>query len=170
MTAPDDPFAVPTGGQTPGYGTTPPAYGAPPQAPVGNLATWGTRAAAALLDGLIVGAIIVVTVILGAILGSASSALGVLVFVVGYLGAFGFFIWQLVVQGQTGQTIGKGVMNIELVKEADGAYLGAGLSVGRYFVHFIDSFACYIGYLWPLWDAKRQTFADKILGTVVIKV
>jgi hypothetical protein len=26
-----------------------------------------------------------------------------------------------------------------------------------------------IGYLWPLWDGKRQTFADKIVGTVVIR-
>ncbi len=24
----------------------------------------------------------------------------------------------------------------------------------------------YIGYLWPLWDAKRQTFADNVCGTV----
>jgi hypothetical protein len=26
----------------------------------------------------------------------------------------------------------------------------------------------YLGYLWPLWDAKRQTFADKICSTVVL--
>ncbi|MDQ1539752.1 MAG: hypothetical protein QOH29_478, partial [Actinomycetota bacterium] len=28
----------------------------------------------------------------------------------------------------------------------------------------------YLGYLWPLWDSKRQTFADKILKTVVVNV
>ena len=28
--------------------------------------------------------------------------------------------------------------------------------------------ACYFGWLFPLWDAKRQTFADKIIGTVVV--
>ena len=50
------------------------------------------------------------------------------------------------------------------------AYVGAGLSVGRYFVHVIDSVPCIpLGYLWPLWDAKKQTFADKVLGTLVIK-
>jgi hypothetical protein len=26
----------------------------------------------------------------------------------------------------------------------------------------------YLGYLWPLWDAKRQTFADEICSTVVL--
>ena len=27
-----------------------------------------------------------------------------------------------------------------------------------------------IGYLWPLWDPMRQTFADKLMKTVVIKI
>jgi uncharacterized RDD family membrane protein YckC len=32
----------------------------------------------------------------------------------------------------------------------------------------VDAFICYIGFLWPLWDTKRQTLADKIMQTVVI--
>ena len=32
----------------------------------------------------------------------------------------------------------------------------------------LDSLACYIDWLFPIWDAKRQTFADKIISTVVI--
>ena len=35
--------------------------------------------------------------------------------------------------------------------------------------HVLDSLPCYLGYLWPLWDAKRQTFADKIMSTVVVE-
>ena len=27
---------------------------------------------------------------------------------------------------------------------------------------------CYLGWLWPLWDRRNQTFADKIMNTVVI--
>ena len=27
----------------------------------------------------------------------------------------------------------------------------------------------YVGYLWPLWDDERQTFADKILRTGVVR-
>lgn len=82
----------------------------------------------------------------------------------------GFFFWQLVVQGNTGQTIGKKQMKIKLLREQDGQVVGSGLSIGRYFVHVLDSLPLYLGYLWPLWDDKRQTFADKILHTVVIKV
>jgi hypothetical protein len=34
--------------------------------------------------------------------------------------------------------------------------------------HIIDGAICYIGYLFPLWDAKRQTIADKIMTTVCL--
>jgi hypothetical protein len=43
------------------------------------------------------------------------------------------------------------------------------MSFVRYIAHVLDSIPCYLGYLWPLWDAKRQTFADKVIGTVVIE-
>jgi hypothetical protein len=33
----------------------------------------------------------------------------------------------------------------------------------------LDSLACYVGWLWPIWDSKRQTFADKIMKTVVVR-
>jgi len=29
--------------------------------------------------------------------------------------------------------------------------------------------ACYLGYLWPLWDAENRTFTDMILNTRVYK-
>ena len=38
----------------------------------------------------------------------------------------------------------------------------------RIIAHFLDSLACYIGWLWPLWDDKRQTFADKVCGSIVV--
>ena len=39
----------------------------------------------------------------------------------------------------------------------------------RQLAHIVDSLICYIGWLFPLWDAKRQTIGDKIMGTVVVK-
>jgi hypothetical protein len=38
----------------------------------------------------------------------------------------------------------------------------------RHVCHFVDGLFCGLGYLWPLWDDRRQTFADKIMSTVVI--
>ncbi|REO10986.1 RDD family protein, partial [Mycobacterium tuberculosis] len=29
---------------------------------------------------------------------------------------------------------------------------------------------CFVGFLFPLWDAKRQTLADKIMTTVCVPI
>jgi uncharacterized RDD family membrane protein YckC len=81
-----------------------------------------------------------------------------------------FWIWNVCIkQGRTGATIGKGVLAIRLLGYS-GQPIGAGLSFVRQLAHFLDSIACYVGWLWPLWDARKQTFADKIMSTVVVNV
>ncbi len=180
-------YGPPAGyGAPPGYG--PPAgYGAPPgygppagySPPAGygpvfgrgglpELASWGQRVAASLLDGLVLFGVIFLAALLGLLLRSVSVPLGTLVIVLGYLAGLGVFVWQLVVQGRTGQTIGKRAVGLRLLREQDGQVIGAGLSVARYFVHLLDSYSI-VGYLWPIWDDKKQTFADKILKTVVVR-
>ena len=56
-----------------------------------------------------------------------------------------------------------------IVGQETGALIGMGNNILRQLAHIVDS-AIYIGYLWPLWDAHKQTLADKIMKTVVIKV
>ena len=78
--------------------------------------------------------------------------------------------WQIynrwIVAGRTGQSLGKRVLKIKLVAEATGQPIGALNAFLRDLLHILDGIA-YIGYLWPLWDEKRQTFADKLMKTVV---
>ena len=120
------------------------------------LASWGLRVAAAIIDGLIGGAIYGVCLALGSdVLGSLAS--------------FAFAMYNCVRQGQSGQTIGKGVLKIRLVRLDGVNPPGIGLSIGRYFLHIVDALPCLLGYLWPLWDKMRQTFTDKILNTVVVQ-
>ena len=57
---------------------------------------------------------------------------------------------------------------MKLIGEQTGQPIGAGMSFVRQLAHIVDSLLCYLGYLWPLWDRKRQTFSDKIMSTVVI--
>ena len=148
----------------PGYGYPPPGYGAPQQWGGPRLASWGQRVGAYLIDFVLPFA---VAVILGAVVGAVSDALGALVLGLGYVAAFAFVIWNLVRQGTTGQTVGKKQLGLRLLGEETGQPVGAGLSIGRYFVHVLDALPCYVGFLFPLWDPKRQTFADKLLKTVV---
>ncbi|MGW7025404.1 RDD family protein [Streptomyces decoyicus] len=72
-------------------------------------------------------------------------------------------------EGKTGQTPGKKAMNIRLVKETTGQPIGFGMAFVRKLCHAVDGPLCGLGYWWPLWDEKSQTFADKIVGTVVVK-
>jgi uncharacterized RDD family membrane protein YckC len=72
--------------------------------------------------------------------------------------------------GTTGQSWGKKVLGLRLISEATGEPIGAGMAFVRDICHILDSLACYIGFLFPIWDARRQTFADKIIHTVVVPV
>ena len=80
-----------------------------------------------------------------------------------------FWIWNRVIQqGRTGQSVGKMAMKIVLVSSRTGNPVGAGTAFIREIAHIVDGFF-YLGYLWPLWDRRRQTLADKLVGTVVAK-
>jgi uncharacterized RDD family membrane protein YckC len=71
-------------------------------------------------------------------------------------------------QGRTGYSFGKTLVGIRLVKVSTAQPMGAGLCFVRQLAHYIDSLICYLGWLWPLWDSRNQTIADKIMNTVVI--
>ena len=59
-------------------------------------------------------------------------------------------------------------MKFKVVSEKTWQPIGFGMSIVRQLAHIVDGIVCYIGYLWPLWDEKRQTFADKIMTTVCV--
>lgn len=150
------------------------------------MASWGRRLAARLIDDLVyllaytpylIGWLVLadaspgLTVISANPVGSSSVDLGTLLLSValmllGTVLGLVVFIWNRVIQqGRTGQSIGKSVLNTYLVSARTGTPIGAGTSFLREIVHIVDGLF-YVGYLWPLWDRQKQTFADKILGTV----
>jgi len=99
---------------------------------------------------------------------SSPSALGIVVAFLAWLLVLAYGIWNYGYrQGTTGSSIGKSVLKFKVVSEKTGQPIGFGMSVVRQIAHVVDSI-CYIGYLWPLWDPKRQTFADKIIATVCL--
>jgi uncharacterized RDD family membrane protein YckC len=80
-----------------------------------------------------------------------------------------YFVWNYGYrQGTTGSSIGKSLLRLTIVGENTGKPIGFGLSALRQIAHLFDAAIFYIGYLFPLWDAKRQTLADKIIGTVCL--
>lgn len=173
------PYSPQPPGGVPPY--TPPPY-MPPGAPgyqygatpTTQYASIGARFVAVLLDGLIIG---IPLVIIEAILGFAGSPLAALI------SALAYFLYEgLLLASWNGQTIGKKVMNVRVVS-ADGAPLTTNKTFTRSGVKAALSvlgsikppFTSVLGivslldYLWPFWDANKQTLHDKAAGTYVIK-
>jgi uncharacterized RDD family membrane protein YckC len=168
------------------YGNAP-AYGGgqPGIVPAGGYASWIKRVGAYLIDWLL-GIVAALPAIVGEIIFLSNSTtttdssgvkhlhlhrsgIGLLLYLIGILTGLAFLIWNTYIrQGRTGYTIGKGVLGIRLIDEKTGDPIGALMTFVRYLLHLLDALPCYLGFLWPLWDAKNQTFADKIMHTVVV--
>jgi uncharacterized RDD family membrane protein YckC len=172
MTAgPQDPYSTDPGGQAssappgsdvPAYGAAPgygqaPSYGQAPGGGRPELASWGLRLGGYLID------VVILTVITVAVILLISQQVANLVQVVLYYGLFGYLT------GTTGQTPGRKVVGITVLREQDGQVLGAGMGIVRNICHLLDALPLLLGFFWPLWDKKNQTFADKIVKSVVVK-
>lgn len=190
-TQPQPPYgAVPPQAQGPyGYGGHPggpagPVPGMPP------FASWGARVGATLIDFLVAGLVPMILIGIGyaqfiaevvdaaracdqsgtyscpapTMPGGAIALIGL-----GFLLSLAGSLFLCYREGKTGQTPGKKALGISVLRELDGRPLGFGMAFVRRLCHGLDGAACYIGYLWPLWDDKKQTFADKILNSVVVK-
>ena len=149
------------------------------------LASWGDRVLATLIDGLYqLPAVVLYIVGIGMAAANAPTTrggtvitkgnpglmwVGIVLLALGAVGTMSIALYnRIVVQGRTGQSWGKKRVGIRVVHQQTGALIGAGKMFLRELSHYLDG-AIYIGYLWPLWDPLRQTFADKIMTTVVVK-
>ena len=151
-------------------------------------ASWGRRVLATLVDGVLI-VVAGIPFIFGNVMAydeldyridpvtgeavetpqSDLSDATVGLLVVGVLIVVAFSLYnQVIRQGRTGYTFGKTALGIRLLKESTGRPMGMVMSFVRQIAHYVDSLICYLGWLWPLWDAKHQTIADKIMGTVVV--
>jgi uncharacterized RDD family membrane protein YckC len=162
----------PPGVQPPGYPPAgyPPA-GYPPagypaagygQAPAVQYASWIARVGSLIIDWLPYGVILAV----GRAVNGEIGAVYYVFLLIG-LAYWGWNRWYTA--GHSGQSLGRRALGIRLVSLTTGQPIGAGLAFGRDVLHILDLIPCLVGFLWPLWDAQKQTFADKIVKTVVVK-
>jgi uncharacterized RDD family membrane protein YckC len=95
---------------------------------------------------------------LNAVLVLAVSTLGIylLVSIV-----YNVFFWL-----SSGQTPGKRVLGVRVMRK-DGTRLKLGNALRRQVGYWISAIF-YLGFIWILFDNKRQGFHDKIAGTVVV--
>lgn len=135
---------------------------------------FGRRLAAILLDALLLG-------VLGMFVAFAIGMVGVfvdmytpnrplplsslivictLVFSVAY---------YVVAWSRTGQTIGKTMLGIKIVG-TDGKPLSGGQAFLRFIGYLVSGIVFALGFIWVLFDRKRQGWHDKISGSYVVDV
>ncbi|MEM9518030.1 MAG: RDD family protein [Actinomycetota bacterium] len=164
--------------------------------PFHSYASWGQRVAARIIDSIVVSVYLVGSAFLAGVLlawlpreaptpctlngetrlcedpTGASILIVVAVTLTLVLGFIYFWFWRL--EGATGQTPGRRVVGIRLVKVSNLRPIGGGLAFARYLVQALIGLLFVIGpllnLLWPLWDERRQTWHDKVVGSVVVEV
>lgn len=65
-------------------------------------------------------------------------------------------------------TPGKLLMNCRIVNACSKSGPTIGQAVLRYLAYFVSALPLGLGFLWIIWDRRKQGFHDKIAGTVVV--
>lgn len=126
-------------------------------------AGFGRRLGANIIDGFIV---TLVSLFLGFGLSAGGMTKGNLSSLVSLLIGAGYliFFWAT----QNGQTLGKRAMAIRIVKES-GDPVDFATAIVRYIGYMISSIVLFLGFIWVIFDSKKQGWHDKIAKTYVIK-
>jgi uncharacterized RDD family membrane protein YckC len=129
-----------------------------PAAATGETAGFGERFLAYLIDLVI---LVIPLGIMNLILPQALYFILAVIITVGYI----VYFWT-----STGQTPGKMVMGLKVVKADTGELLDPGGALLRYVGYIVSSIPFYLGFFWIIWDEKKEGWHDKIAKTRVIKV
>lgn len=158
----------------------------------GPVATFGPRAGALVIDALIsivafVPMLVAIPVLVAAaprrsgydeygspVMGEADYGLltvGFALLGLGLLVGIAVNVWNRVFRmGRTGQSLGKSAVGLRLIHAQTGQPIGAGMCFVRELVGGLINQVVYLSYLWMLWDDNRQTLADKVVTSTVIRV
>lgn len=138
-------------------------------------ASWGTRFAARMIDGVVLTVInfVIQLPMLGVAAVNAGNAPNstsiLLLYAVTTLAqmAFqcGYEVWFTT---NKGATPGKLALHLQ-VHDSQGHRLSTSRALGRHFAHYISGLTLGIGYLLPLWDPEKRALHDMIADTRVVK-
>ncbi|WP_068189856.1 RDD family protein [Mycobacterium sp. UM_CSW] len=140
---------------------------ATPESPRDALARWHVRAAAFAVDVVPCIAVAVTMALVAWTVDQHPVWWWVCVSVAG-LAILLMLVNRLLLPTVTGWSLGRGLFGIGVVRR-DGTAIGPWGLLLRDLAHLLDTVSV-VGWLWPLWDSLRRTFADMLLGTEVRRV
>lgn len=138
-----------------------------PASPPNVLAPWHIRACAFAVD-VLPAAALVTTMALVALTVSRHPVWWWVCVSVGGLAILLTLVNRLVLPSVIGWSLGRALCGITVVRR-DGEAIGVWRLLLRDLAHLLDT-ASVVGWLWPLWDSRRSTFADMLVRTEVRRV
>jgi uncharacterized RDD family membrane protein YckC len=149
---------------------------APEEVPAGReLASWGRRLVALVVDGVILGALVVATMLAA---GVSPQELNTLLVDGDTLALLALFvipeaIYDTIMIGSRNQTFGKMAVGIKVVDADDRAPIGYARAFRRWlstaFLWALFTVPGVLDHLWPLRDRRNQTLHDKFARSVVVR-
>lgn len=137
----------------------------PESVPDAALASWPTRAGALAVDLLPGGAVVAAAALTaGAVPLWGPWWWGCVL--VGGLATLAMAVNRCIRPVLTGASLGRAAFGATVVAR-DGASAGPLRLLMRDLLHLLDTLGLFLGWLWPLWDARRRTFADLLAKTEV---
>jgi uncharacterized RDD family membrane protein YckC len=125
--------------------------------PSGPRASFFSRLAAAILDAIVV---LVINTVVGLVIGRGIASLVAI--------AVGIAYYGYLEGSESGQTLGKKALGIQVRDLRTGGAIGFSRGVIRYFGRILSAIPLLLGYFWMLWDSEKQTWHDKLAGAVVV--
>ena len=177
---------------TPSVFSPPPApmqYAPQYQGPQPTYAGFWIRLVARLVDGLILG--IPFGIVIGLFLvasgdfANASSSSGsssqgsqnaaaavvfggtfLLLYLLALVVQIGYWIYFW---GSSGATLGMRLLHLRVVDAKTGGPIGYARATVRFLMSIVNTWACYIGWIWVAFDPRKQGWHDKVADSVVLR-
>lgn len=128
-------------------------------------ASWSARAGAFAVD-VFIGTGVLTTLLLVAWSTEQRSRLWWVCVVAAGLVLLAIAVNRLLLPVLVGWSLGRALFGLRVVRR-DGSPVGPWRLLLRDAAHVLDTAALLLGWLWPLWDSRRRTFADLLTGTEV---
>jgi uncharacterized RDD family membrane protein YckC len=132
----------------------------------------GRRVVAIIIDSILLGIVyFVMSLLFGTTTaqgGGVSTSLSGLPFIIYLLIVVAYYTG---LEGSTGQTLGKMVLGIQVIRDGTGESPGMGKALIRTLLRIVDAFpvAYLVGFIVILVSAKNQRVGDMAAGTLVVR-
>ena len=177
--------------------STPSVYSPPPaplqsapqyQGPQPTYAGFWIRLVARLIDGLLLGIPFAIVIALFLVAtgvfanasgngssgqsaqnGAAAAAFGggfLLLYLLGFVVQVGYWIYFW---GSSGATLGMRLLHLRVVDATTGGPIGYARATIRFLMSIVNTWACYIGWIWVAFDPRKQGWHDKVADSVVLQ-